>query len=53
MIASTNHVCEYRLKHNRHEEPYFQMFAVIQLREEKSLLTYETHFHAQGFDTMN
>ena len=48
-----NHVYDCYIRNNNANEPYFQMFAFVQLREEKSLLTYEAHFHAKGFDTMN
>ena len=48
-----NHVYECCMQHNNAIDPYFQMFAFVKLREEKSLLTYEAHFHSKGFDTMN
>ena len=33
-------------------EPYFKLFLMISVAEH-SLLTYESHFHSMGFDTMN
>jgi len=34
-------------------EPFFQLFVLIKLKDEKLLLTYESHFHRLGFDTIN
>ena len=35
-----------------HVEPYFKLFLMMKT-EERSLLTYESHFHSLGYDTMN
>ena len=35
------------------KEPYFKLFLMIQLKNEQSLLTYESHFHRLGYDTLN
>ncbi len=33
--------------------PYFKLYLLLKLKEEKMLLSYESHFHKLGFDTMN
>lgn len=48
-----NHVYNCRLKHNNLNEPFFQIYAFIKVPHERLLLSYETYFHSQGFDTMN
>lgn len=34
-------------------EPFFKLYLLLELKDEKNLLTYESHFHKLGFDTMN
>ena len=47
------HVIECKEKHCVTKEPYFKIYAYIKLPHENLLLTYESHFHNLGFDTMN
>ena len=47
------HVYNCRRKHNFNSEPYFKLYAFAKFRDESSLLTYESHLHKLGFDTMN
>ena len=47
------HVHECCQKNNYFEEPYFRMYAFMEVSDEKLLLTYESYFHRLKFDTMN
>ena len=47
------HVHECCKKNNYFEEPYFRMYAFMEVSDEKLLLTYESYFHRLKFDTMN
>ena len=40
------------LGHNK-VEPYFEIYALMTLKNESKLLSYESYFHQAGFDTMN
>ena len=42
------HQCKPNLK-----EPYFKLFLMMKLKDNNKLLTYESHFHTLGYDTMN
>ena len=35
------------------KEPFFQLFPMLQLNNEDTLLTYEKHFHKKNYDTLN
>ena len=39
--------------HGNSQEPYFKLFLLMELKYEKNLLTYESHFQKLGYDTMN
>ena len=45
------HHCEEKNKELK--EPFFKLYLLMELNDEKNLLTYESHFHKLGFDTMN
>ena len=47
------HVFLCKQEKNIFKEPLFQVFAFIKLKDERLLLSYESHFYALGFDTMN
>ena len=47
------HVHECIKTNNFKNEPFFQVFAFLTVKEESMLLTYETYLHKRGFDTMN
>ena len=46
------HVIECKRIHNVTNEPYFKIYAFITLPREELLLSYESHFHTLGYDTM-
>ena len=35
------------------EEPFFKLFLMLKLKDDATMLTYESHLHAMGLDTMN
>ena len=35
------------------KEPYFKLYPMLNVKNEHSLNTYESHFHKLGYDTMN
>lgn len=38
---------------NTPSEPFFKLYTMLTLQNEDALLTYESHFHKLGYDTMN
>ena len=47
------HVFECKKKHPEPDkEPYFHIYAFMTVKRE-CLLTYETHLHSKGYDTIN
>ena len=47
------HVHDCIRKHNRREEPFFQIFIFMTVHHENMLITYEKYLHHKQFDTMN
>ena len=47
------HVRECRKRNNYFQEPYFRIYAFVELADEKLLRTYESYFLRLKFDTMN
>ena len=47
------HSCQNKLRLNQLVEPYFRLFILLEVPEEKLLLPYESYFHSQKIDTMN
>ena len=49
-----NHVFECKQNSsNPDEEPYFHVYAFMTVKRRESLLTYESHLHKRGFDSIN
>ena len=47
------HVIKCKSKHNMTKEPFFKIYVMLELSNQDSLITYESHFHQLGYDSMN
>ena len=48
-----NHVFKCRAENNYSLEPYFKIYAFMEIADERLLLTYESYLHKKGYDSMN
>ena len=48
-----NHVFNCRAKNNYTLEPYFKIYAFMEIADERLLLTYESYLHKKSYGSMN